>query len=238
MIKIAVIPARWQSSRFPGKPLALLNGKPLIQHVYERVHSSGIFNNVIVATDDESIFDKFHAFGGNAEMTSTDHQNGTDRIAEVCRRHKYDIVVNVQGDEPLITSAPLIKLVAAFHDENVMVSSLMHKITERIADPNQVKVVCDASADALYFSRSAIPYDREQCGGFNYWGHIGVYAFRKEILESFVNMPQSSLEKIEKLEQLRLLENGVKIRMVPTEYYGIGVDTPQDLKLAETLMKK
>lgn len=238
MKKIAVIPARWQSSRFPGKPLALLNEKSLIQHVYERVRASGIFNEVIVATDDEKILETVHSFGGKAEMTSNAHQSGTDRIAEVCSRHNYDIVVNVQGDEPLITSAPLIKLVASFHDPSVMVSSLMHKIKDRISDPNQVKVVCDSSGDALYFSRAAIPHDREQSGGFDYWGHIGVYAFRKEILEQFVAMPPSSLEKIEKLEQLRLLENGIKIRMVSTEYYGIGVDTPQDLKLAESLMIK
>lgn len=238
MIKLAVIPARWQSSRFPGKPLAMLQNKPIIQHVYERVHASGVFDNVIVATDDLRINQAVTSFGGISEMTSQNHKSGTDRIAEVCSRHEYDIVVNVQGDEPMITSAPLLKLVASFHDENVMVSSLMHRINSRIEDPNQVKVIFDKNYDALYFSRATVPFDRDNSSNFQYWGHIGVYAYRKKLLETFVSLPQSALEHTEKLEQLRLLENGYKIRMVPTEYYGIGVDSPSDLREVEKLLSR
>ncbi|MCF7918408.1 MAG: 3-deoxy-manno-octulosonate cytidylyltransferase [Candidatus Cloacimonetes bacterium] len=226
---IAVIPARWQSSRFPGKPLVLLKGKYIIQHVYERVLTSGIFAEVIVATDDERILKAVEEFGGTAEMTSIDLRSGTDRVAEVCRKHDFEIVVNVQGDEPFITKAPLQKLVSAFDDPQVQTATLMNRILDNIDDPNQVKVVFDKNHNALYFSRAAIPFERDNEHKAEFWGHIGVYAFRKEMLENFVKLPQSRLENLEKLEQLRLLENGYSIRMVATEYQGWGIDTQEDL---------
>jgi 3-deoxy-manno-octulosonate cytidylyltransferase (CMP-KDO synthetase) len=156
---IAVIPARWQSSRFPGKPLALLDHKPIIQHVYENVLDSGIFSQVIVATDSQKIIDVVQAFGGIAQMTGSDHHSGTDRIAEVCQTLDFDVVVNVQGDEPFISIEPLRKLTDAFIDPQVQVASLMHRISGKIDNHNQVKVVCDNQGNALYFSRSVIPFN-------------------------------------------------------------------------------
>lgn len=230
---IAVIPARWQSSRFPGKPLALLNDKPVIQHVYENVLNSGIFEQVIIATDSQNILDAVHAFGGTAQMTSADHHSGTDRIAEVCRNLDFDIVVNVQGDEPFISAEPLKKLTEAFSDPSVQVASLMYPMYGRIDDRNHVKVVCDNQGNALYFSRSVIPCNRDYNPDAYYFGHVGVYAFRKETLFKFIELPPGKLENIEKLEQLRLLENGIKIKMIETKYSGIGIDTPEDLAQAE-----
>ena len=238
MRAIAVIPARWQSSRFPGKPLADLNGRIIIRLVYEKVVASSIFAEVIVATDDERIRQAVEVFGGKVEMTRTDHRSGTDRVAEVCRRHEFDIVVNVQGDEPMIATQPLKDLVKAFEDKEVMVASLMNRLTDNIDNPNQVKVVIDRNGDALYFSRAVIPYERDNEQTAEYWGHIGVYAFRKEMLETFVKLPESKLEKVEKLEQLRLLENGYKIRMIATEYQGKGIDTPEDLVQLMKYMKR
>ncbi len=233
---IAVIPARWQSSRFPGKPLALLHKKPVIQHVYENVLQSCLFQEVIVATDSEKIRDAVLKFNGIVEMTEPDHPSGTDRIAEVCLRHDFDVVVNVQGDEPFITTEPLRKLTAAFLDEKVEVASLMHKISLRIDDPNQVKVVCDNNGNALYFSRSLIPYNRDNNPDVDYFGHVGVYAFRKETLYKFIALPQGKLEIAEKLEQLRLLENGIPIKMILTTYSGFGIDTPKNLKDAQKIL--
>jgi len=238
MRAIAVIPARWQSSRFPGKPLADLNGRIIIRHVYEKVVASDIFAEVIVATDDERIRQAVEEFGGKVEMTRTDHRSGTDRVAEVCRRHEFDIVVNVQGDEPMIATQPLKNLVIAFEDKEVMVASLMNRLTDDIDNHNQVKVVIDNNGNALYFSRAAIPFERDNEQTAKYWGHIGVYAFRKEMLETFVKLPESKLEKLEKLEQLRLLENGYKIRMIATEYQGKGIDTPEDLEQLMKYMKR
>jgi len=237
---IAVIPARYDSVRFPGKPLAKLFGTPIIQHVYKKVKETKLFDDVIVATDDKRIFDKVTEFGGKVMLTSKKHQSGTDRVAEICVKIECDIVVNVQGDEPFISKKPLEELVKAFKNEEVEVASLMHKITSEIDNPNYVKVVCDVNNFALYFSRSVIPFNREsksQIPNPEYFKHIGVYAFRKEALKKFVDLPQSNLEKIEKLEQLRLLENGYKIKMVETEYTGIGIDTPEDLRKAEEMMK-
>jgi len=235
---VAVIPARWQSSRFPGKPLALLNNKPIIQHVYENVLNSGIFEQVIVATDSQNIFDAVHAFGGSAQMTSSDHHSGTDRVAEVCQNIDFDIVVNVQGDEPFISAEPLKLLTDAFHDPQVKVASLMHLIFGKIDDHNRVKVVCDNQENALYFSRSVIPCNRDFNPEAHYYGHVGVYAFRKESLFKFIELPPAKLENIEKLEQLRLLENGIKIKMIETNYSGIGIDTPEDLAQAEKKFQK
>ena len=233
---IAIIPARFDSTRFPGKPLVKLGNKFIIQHVYEQAKKSNLFEEVIVGTDDQRIFEAVDGFGGKVALTSKKHESGTDRVAEVCDKmpccKNADVVVNVQGDEPFITEKPLRKLIEAFNDPEVMVASLMHEIKSDIEDPNVVKVVCDENYYALNFSRIPNPEPRTP----NY-KHIGVYAFRRKTLFEFVELPESKLEKIEKLEQLRLLENGYKIKMVLTSYKGIGIDTPQDLEKAEKLLK-
>ena len=240
---IAIIPARYDSSRFPGKPLAKLGSKTIIQHVFERTRDTGLFSEVIVGTDDQRIFEEVDAFGGKVTITSKTHRSGSDRIAEVCRKMECckdaDIVVNVQGDEPFISKEPLERIINAFNDENVQVASLMHHLKKNIDDTNNVKVVCDINNFALYFSRSVIPQDRDKNKDFKpeYFKHIGVYAFRREVLFQFVNLPESRLEQIEKLEQLRLLENGIPIKMIETEYKGIGIDTPADLDKARSLLK-
>lgn len=231
---IAVIPARYSSTRFPGKALALLNGKPIIQHVYEAAEQSELFSKVIVATDDERIAKAVHSFNAFVVMTSSEHKSGSDRIAEVIENMDCDVVFNIQGDEPFITKQPLSDLKDVFHDPTVQVASLMHEMTneEEIVNPNNVKVICDRLGNALYFSRSLIPYDRDKTQQVTYWKHIGVYAYLKKTLLRFVAIPQGKLERIESLEQLRLLENGIPIRMVKTAYKGIGIDTPEDLEKA------
>jgi 3-deoxy-manno-octulosonate cytidylyltransferase (CMP-KDO synthetase) len=228
----AIIPARYQSSRFPGKPVKFLNDKMIIQHVYDNVKASNLFDAVIVATDDQRIFDAVEDFGGKVEMTSKNHQSGSDRVAEVCKKLDVDIVVNVQGDEPFIDKKTLEELISVFEDKKVEVASLMHIIDSKDAEnPNIVKVVVKNNMDALYFSRSKIPFNRD---GFDstYYGHVGVYAFKKNILLEFVKLEKSKLEGIEKLEQLRLLENNYQIKMVLTDYQGIGIDSPEDLAKA------
>ncbi len=235
---IAIIPARYDSTRFPGKPLVKLGNKPIIRHVYERAKNSELFDDVIVATDDQRIFEAVDDFNGKVILTAKEHQSGTDRIAEVCSKIDCDIVVNIQGDEPFISKEPLQKLISAFDNEEVEVASLMHRIKKDIESPNNVKVVCDRNDFALCFSRSKIPFNRNPKSHFpnpQYYKHIGVYAFRKEVLMKFVNLPVGKLEQIEKLEQLRLLENGMKIKMVETEYEGIGIDTKEDLECAEKM---
>jgi len=234
---IAVIPARFDSTRFPGKPLAKLGNKYIIQHVYEQAVKSGLFADVLVGTDDQRIFEAVKNFNGNVVLTSKKHKSGTDRVAEVCNKmlscKDADVIVNVQGDEPFISAEPLKLLIEAFKDESVQVASLMHKLENDIENPNVVKVICDEQNNALSFSRTPIPGSRAL-----YYKHIGVYAFRRLTLFEFVDLPESKLEKIEKLEQLRLLENGYKIRMVLTSYKGIGIDTPEDLENADKLLLK
>ncbi|OQY39806.1 MAG: 3-deoxy-D-manno-octulosonate cytidylyltransferase [Candidatus Cloacimonetes bacterium 4572_65] len=234
---VIVIPARFGSTRFPGKPLVLLGGKPIIQHVYEAVKSLGV--PVIVATDNEPIEKAVIAFGGECKMTSEEHQSGSDRIAEVIKELDYDVIVNVQGDEPFIKVEPLRELISAFEDDSVQVASLMHSLKEKtdIEDPNNVKVVCSEDNNALYFSRLPIPYDRDATNKAKYFKHIGVYAYTKEALLSFIKLPLGNLEGVEKLEQLRYLENGFKIKMVETNYTGIGIDTPLDLMKAENYLR-
>lgn len=234
---LAVIPARYDSSRFPGKPLALLQGKFLIQQVYERVKASCLFEEVIVATDSAKIFAAVKEFNGTVEMTSTGHKSGTDRVAEVCRKRDFDIVINVQGDEPFINNQALKQLLDCFQDPSVKVASLMHPLSEELENPNIVKVVTDTDNYALYFSRSVIPYNREN-RAYKYYHHIGVYAFRREALLDYVSLPSGKLEKIEKLEQLRLLEYGRKIKMVETDYQGFGIDTKADLIKAEQIFNQ
>ncbi len=235
MKTIAVIPARYASTRFPGKPLVLLQNKPIIQHVYKAVKATGLFDQIIIATDDLRIRDCALGFGAEVKMTSAEHQSGSDRIAEVIRDLDVDVIVNIQGDEPFITKEPLQKMIEAFSNASVSVASVMHKMDNQvdIENPNNVKVVVNLQGDALYFSRSVIPYNRDKIANIQYYKHIGVYAYRKQVLLDYVKMPVSFLEKVEKLEQLRFLEAGYKIRMVLSEYKGIGIDTPEDLLAAE-----
>jgi 3-deoxy-D-manno-octulosonate cytidylyltransferase len=238
MICIAVIPARYASVRFPGKPLALLKGKPIIQHVYERVLNSSLFSDVIVATDDNRIADTVKAFNGKVRLTSADHPSGSDRIAEVIRDIDCDVIFNVQGDEPMIDAETLSKLKDVFIDAQVKVASLMTPISDDkdILNINVVKVVTDNDLNSLYFSRSPIPYNRDQQTGIVYFRHIGVYAYRKQTLLDYIKLPAGKLEQIEKLEQLRFLENGIQLKMVQTSYQGIGIDTPEDLQTVENLL--
>ena len=236
---VAIIPARYNSKRLPGKPLALIKNKPLIWYVYNAVLKSGLFDDVIVATEDVRVFDKVRSFGGRVMKTLSTHKSGTDRIVEVCRKIMCDVVVNVQGDEPFINKKVLQTLIEVFkNDEQISVASLYHKIknTDEINNPNVVKTVIDNNGYALYFSRAPIPYNRDNDIKFNYLKHIGIYAYKKNILMNFPNLKESKYEKIEKLEQLRFLENGIKIKMVETDYNGFGIDTIEDLKKAQTLL--
>lgn len=239
---VAVIPARYGSTRFPGKSLALIQDRPMIQWVYERAKRSTLVQRVIVATDDERILKAVRAFGGEAVMTSKDHATGTDRIAEVAEGIACDIVVNVQGDEPLIRPAMIDQAVAPLRDgPAIPMGTLCKRITERAEafDPNVVKVVRDEKGFALYFSRAPIPWNRDQWAGRTAPGdlplagplykHIGLYAYRRDFLLRYAKMPQSALEHIEKLEQLRALERGYRIKVVETEHESFGVDIPGDL---------
>ena len=236
----AVIPARYASTRCTGTPLALLAGKPLLQRVWEAAQATGLFSEVIIATDSPLILQAVEAFGGQAVMTRSDHPSGTDRVAEAAAKLDCEIIVNVQGDEPLIGKKELAALLELFSDPQTRLASLMTPLTEpgQLSDPNTVKVVTDARGNALYFSRSAIPYNRDDSPGVLHWRHIGVYAYRRETLLRFVSLAPSPLELAEKLEQLRALENGIPIRMVPTDYQGIGVDTPADLLRLERFFNK
>lgn len=232
---VGIIPARINSTRLPGKPLADINGKPMIQHVYERVIKSNL-DNVIVACDDERIFNAVVSFGGHAKMTSRDHTNGSTRIAEVAENIEADFIVNIQGDEPLITAEVINELIEEI-DLNVNVITLKHKLSNDIAidNPNNVKVITDNNNNAIYFSRSRIPYNRE---GFNdYYKHIGIYGYKKEFLLKYVNMHPTKLEEAESLEQLRIIENGYKIKVIETTHSLIGVDTMEDLDLVRKLLK-
>lgn len=235
----AIIPARLGSTRFPEKPLAMLGGKCLITRVWEAVVATELFDEVIVATDSKRILDVVLAAGGKAQMTSSEHPSGSDRVAEVASGLEADIIVNVQGDEPFITADVLKPLLDSFLDDAVQMASLMTPIldAEQLDDPGIVKVVTDAAGKALYFSRSLIPFDRDGSSGYNYMRHIGVYAWRRETLLRFVSLGMGKLERVEKLEQLRALENGIAIQMVETDYQGIGIDTPEDLEKAERIIK-
>jgi 3-deoxy-manno-octulosonate cytidylyltransferase (CMP-KDO synthetase) len=234
---IAIIPARYDSSRFPGKPLVLLKGKSVIQHVFEKVQGSELFDQVIVATDNDQIYNAVKNFGGRVQMTDPRHKSGSDRVAEICADLDFDVVVNVQGDEPFIEKQPLNDLINCFQDPAVEIASLMHELTEDIENPNYVKVITDLAGDAIYFSRSPLPHNFRN-SPITYFRHIGVYAFRKNALLEFISFPPAELEQIEKLEQLRLLENGKKIRMVKTAYSGFGIDTKADLQKAEKFLDR
>ena len=239
---IAVIPARWASSRFPGKPLALIKGKPIIQWVFEQASKAKSVSEVIVATDDIRILETVNRFGGNAVMTSADHESGTDRIAEVVRDKKCEIVVNVQGDEPLIPPENIDLIVRPLLEEtseSTVTLRILIKSRDELMNRNITKVVVDKSDSALYFSKAPIPWDRD---GVDtnvdplkpfWYKHIGLYAYRKIFLMEFGSLPESGLEKIEKLEQLRILENGFRIKVVETDLDSISVDCEADLAMVE-----
>ncbi len=234
-----IIPARYRSTRFPGKPLAQILGKPMIQIVYENAKKSKFINELIIATDDERIYDVAKKFNANVVMTPSDIKTGTDRVAFVAREIDADIVINIQGDEPLLTADMIDSAIEPFFkDEKIDISTLAVKINnvDDLFNPNVVKVVFDGDNFALYFSRSPIPFCRdarakeEWLKYGEYYKHIGIYVYSKNSLLKFVNLPKSKLEDTEKLEQLRALENGMKIKVVITEKDTIGVDTPSDLE--------
>ena len=241
MTPIVIIPARYASTRFPGKPLAVLNGKTVIERVYTQAQQA--CEQVVVATDDERIFNEVTRFGGKAVITSKDHQSGTDRIAEAYRLigSKADIVVNVQGDEPFIKPEQIQQLIACFNNPQTDIATLAHPIGYDEADnPNWVKVVMTKTGKALYFSRSIIPYRREPqpvqpssyMASQRYFRHLGIYAYRSQVLQQITSLKPAMLEQTEKLEQLRWLENDYTIRVAVTDTASIGIDTPEDLEKA------
>jgi 3-deoxy-manno-octulosonate cytidylyltransferase (CMP-KDO synthetase) len=238
---IAVIPARYASTRFHAKLMQDLGGKTVISRTYEAAVNTNLFDDVFVVTDSDLIFNEIVSQGGKAIMSIKEHESGSDRIAEAVEHLDVDIVVNVQGDEPFINKEPLEKLLQIYRNDTkneVDLASLMREITaiEEINNPNNVKVVVDQNDFALYFSRSVIPYPREGNVGVRYMQHIGIYAFRKQALLDFYSLPMKSLEASEKLEQLRYLEFGKRIKMVETTHVGIGIDTFEDLEKARKLL--
>jgi 3-deoxy-manno-octulosonate cytidylyltransferase (CMP-KDO synthetase) len=246
----AVIPARYASLRFPGKALALIDGKPMIQHVYERTARATLVSEVIVATDDERIRQAVISFGGNCRMTRSDHETGTDRLAEVAEGLEAEIIVNVQGDEPLISPEMIDQAIRPFlSDPGLRMGTLKTRIKclHDFLSPNVVKVVCDREDNALYFSRSPLPFFRDKwqdlkddsfaSGKLLCYKHVGLYVYRRDFLVEFAAMSPTFLEVAEKLEQLRAVEHGVRIRVVETEFESIGVDTPDDLIKARERFK-
>lgn len=245
---IGIIPARYASTRFPAKPLAILGGKPVIQRVYEQV--CGVLDEAYVATDDERIESVVKAFGGKVVMTSVNHKSGTDRCYEAYTKvgSGYDVIVNIQGDEPFIQRSQLEAVKACFDDEATQIATLVKPFTlengfEALENVNSPKVVVDKRMNALYFSRSIIPFMRnkdkkEWLSGHTYYKHIGLYAYRASVLKEITALPQSSLELAESLEQLRWLENGYRIKVGVTDVETIGIDTPADLERAEEFLKK
>ena len=235
----AFIPARYAATRFPAKLMQPLGDKTVIRHTYDNTLATGLFDEVYVVTDSEIIFNEITSNGGKALMSQKEHESGSDRIAEAVVHLPIDIVVNVQGDEPFVKKEPLEKLIDVFKDPKVEVASLMQTLTQPhlIADPNYVKVAIDKNANALFFSRSVIPYARNTEIAITYFEHIGVYAFKKQALLQFTQWPITPLEAAEKIECLRYLENGVSIKMVLTQYMGIEIDTPEDLVKAAQLLK-
>ena len=241
---IGIIPARYASTRFPGKPLALLGGKPVIQHVYEKV--AAVLEAAYVATDDEHIYDAVKSFGGQVVMTRTDHKSGTDRIEEAIEKigGEWDVVVNVQGDEPFVAKSQLDTICHCFDDPTTQIATLgkPFESMEAVQNPNSPKIVVDNMGFAMYFSRSVIPYVRgkEESSWLTHYPflkHLGIYAYRKDVLRQVTQLPQSSLEIAESLEQLRWLQNGFKIKVGTTDVETVGIDTPQDLERAEEFLK-
>lgn len=233
-----MIPARYAATRFPGKLMQLLNGKPVIRLTYENTVATGLFDEVIVVTDSEEILTEINATGGVAVMSINRHESGSDRIAEAAASIEADIIVNVQGDTPFVKKAPLEKLLQQFDEASVQVASMMQAISslDDIMDPNFVKVAVDKNNNSLFFSRSVIPYPRDRNYPTVYYEHIGVYAFRKNALLQFTQWPITPLEAAEKIECLRYLENGIPLRMVLVDYMGVEIDTPEDLDRAAKLI--
>jgi 3-deoxy-manno-octulosonate cytidylyltransferase (CMP-KDO synthetase) len=238
MTIVAMIPARYAATRFPAKLMQELGNKTVIRHTYDNTIATGLFSDVIVVTDSEIIFNEITSNGGKAIMSKKNHESGSDRIAEAAVDLDVDIIVNVQGDEPFVQKDPLQKLLATFKESNVQVASLMQELTDQtlIEDPNYVKVAVDRNMNALFFSRSVIPYPRDKNISIPYYEHIGVYAFRKQALLNFTNWPMTPLEAAEKIECLRYLEYGVPMKMVLTQYMGVEIDTPEDLIRAAKLL--
>jgi len=234
----AFIPARYAATRFPAKLMQMLGDKTVIRHTYDNTKATGLFDEVYVVTDSEIIFNEIVSNGGKAIMSKKTHESGSDRIAEAVENLDIDIVVNVQGDEPFVKREPLERVLACFEDSTVKVASLMQVLNNQasIEDPNYVKVAVDKNWNALFFSRSVIPYPRSTDIAITYYEHVGVYAFKKQALIDFTNLPMSPLEAAEKIECLRYLENGVSIKMAVTNYMGIEIDTPEDLIKAAALL--
>lgn len=241
---IGIIPARYASTRFPGKPLALLGGKPVIQHVYEKV--AAVLEAAYVATDDKRIYDVVKSFGGQVVMTRSDHKSGTDRIEEAIEKigGEWDVVVNVQGDEPFVAKNQLDTICHCFDDPTTQIATLgkPFESMEAVQNPNSPKIIVDNMGFAMYFSRSVIPYVRGKemsswLTHYPFLKHLGIYAYRKDVLRQVTQLPQSSLEIAESLEQLRWLQNGFKIKVGTTDVETVGIDTPQDLERAEEFLK-
>ena len=242
MQAVGVIPARWGSTRFAGKVLAPINGKPMIEHVWQRARQSRLLKEVIIACDDQRVVKAAEKFGAKAILTAKDHACGTDRTAEAAANVTAEIIVNIQGDEPLIHHSVIDSLVTALSkDPDCLMATAIKLIRakDELENPNVVKVVVDAQGNALYFSRSVIPYDRDKAGiqKIKYYKHLGIYAYRRNFLLKFKDMPKSRLEQAEQLEQLRALEAGVKIKTVLTDIETIGVDTPEDLARVEQILR-
>ena len=238
---LCVIPARYASTRLPGKPLALIAGKPMIQHVYERACHAVLPQEVVVATDSKIVADVVKEFGGKVMMTSPDHPSGTDRLAEVALSYPdIDVIVNVQGDEPMIPPEVIDRLAQAFADDNDLNMATLKTLMgeEDYNNPNAVKVVTDQNGYALYFSRSLLPYPRNRKADFKVYKHVGIYAYRRSFLLSYAAYEPTPLEQIEGLEQLRVLENGQRIKVLESKFQGIGIDTQEDLDAINALFTR
>jgi len=235
---LGIIPARYASTRFPGKPLVAIDGKSMIQRVYEQARKCDQLSEVVVATDDARIYDHVIGFGGMPVMTSSDHQSGTDRCAEVALKHpEYNVIINIQGDEPYIDPEQISKLISCFNDEGTQIATLVKKMqgVEELLNFNSPKVIINKRSEAIYFSRTALPHVRGQepkewLSHFTYFKHIGIYGYRADVLQQITKLPVSSLEKAESLEQLRWIENGYKIKVAETELETYAIDTPEDLE--------
>jgi 3-deoxy-manno-octulosonate cytidylyltransferase (CMP-KDO synthetase) len=238
MKKVAMIPARYDATRFPGKLMKMLGSKTVILRTYEATVATKLFDEVIVVTDSKTISEEIQSNGGKTVMSKREHESGTDRIAEAAKEMQIDIILNIQGDTPFIKKAPLEALLQQFDDPTVRVASLMQQLTDekQIDDPNFVKVAVDKNMNSLFFSRSVIPYRRDKQAPIAYYEHIGVYAFRKKALIDFTSWPITPLEAAEKVECLRYLENGIPLRMVCVDHMGIEIDTPEDLQRASKLL--
>jgi len=235
-----MIPARYAATRFPAKLMQLLGSKTVIRHTYDATLATGLFDDVIVVTDSDIIYNEIVSHNGKAIMSKKEHESGSDRIAEAAAGMKVDIIVNVQGDTPFVKRDPLEKLLKQFDDPAVQVASMMQVLTKQseIDDPNFVKVAVDKNMNSLFFSRSVIPYPRDKNAPVTYYEHIGVYAFRKKALLDFTQWSITPLEAAEKVECLRYLENGIPLRMIVVDYMGIEIDTPEDLQRAGKLINR